>query len=131
MPSNGPWRFELKDMPWKLCRDFLKVSRCERFSRSHQIVAENIVETFRVLVVSRESAVLRPLWSIAENNAWQVESAVSAWDAMERMHSSVAPHVFLLDVPRGDGDTLHILRWMRRLRPDLPVIVICCGEDSG
>jgi DNA-binding NtrC family response regulator len=89
-----------------------------------------MTETARLLVVSREPAVLRPLWSIADSNSWHVESAVSAWDAMERVQSGVTPHLLLLDLPRGDGDTLHILRWLRRLRPDLPVIVICFPEDA-
>jgi two-component system response regulator AtoC len=89
-----------------------------------------MTETARLLVVSRESAVLRPLWSIADSNSWHVESAVSAWDAMERVQSGLAPHLLLLDLPRGDSDTLHILRWLRRLRPDLPVIVICFPEDA-
>jgi DNA-binding NtrC family response regulator len=89
-----------------------------------------MTETARLLVVSRESALLRPLWSIADSNSWHVESAVSAWDAMERVQSGVAPHVLVLDLPRGDGDTLHILRWLRRLRPDLPVVVTCFPEDA-
>jgi two-component system, NtrC family, response regulator AtoC len=93
-------------------------------------VAENMTETARLLVVSRESAVLRPLWSMAESHSWHVESVVSAWDAMERVQSGVVPHLLLLDLPRGDGDTLHILRWLRRLRPDLPVIVMCFPEDA-
>jgi len=93
-------------------------------------VPQDTTETVRLLVVSRESALLRPLFSLAEANAWQVESVMSAWDAMERMQSGVAPHVFLLDLPRGDGDSLHILRWVRRLRPDLPVIVACYAEDA-
>ena len=88
-------------------------------------------ETARLLVVSRESAILRPLWSVAEPNTWQIEVAVSAWDAMERVQSGVAPHLLLLDLPRGDGDNLHALRWMRRLRADLPIIVICLAEDAG
>jgi len=89
-----------------------------------------MTETARLLVVSRESAVLRPLWSIAESHSWHVESVVSAWDAMERVQSGVVPHLLLLDLPRGDSDTLHILRWLRRLRPDLPVIVMCFPEDA-
>jgi two-component system response regulator AtoC len=89
-----------------------------------------MTETARLLVVSRESAVLRPLWSIAEANSWHVESVVSAWDAMERVQSGIAPHLLVLDLPRGDGDTLHILRWLRRLRPDLPVIVVCAPDDA-
>jgi two-component system, NtrC family, response regulator AtoC len=93
-------------------------------------VSDNITETARLLVVSREPAVLRPLWSIADSHSWHVESVVSAWDAMERVQSGVAPHLLLLDLPRGDGDTLHILRWLHRLRPDLPVIVLCFPEDA-
>ena len=56
---------------------------------------------------------------------------MSAWDAMERIQSGVAPHMFLLDLPRSDGDSLHILRWLRRLHPGLPVIVTCFPEDAG
>ncbi|HTY84365.1 MAG TPA: sigma-54 dependent transcriptional regulator [Silvibacterium sp.] len=92
---------------------------------------ESLTETMRLLVVSRESAILRPIWAIAESHSWQVENAVSAWDAMERIQSAVAPHLLVLDVPRGDGDSVHILRWMRRLRPELPILVLCFPEDTG
>lgn len=92
-------------------------------------MAENITETVRLLVVSREPSVLRPLWSIGEFNAWHLETAGSGWEAMERVESGANPHVLLLDLPRGDGDSLHVVRWLRRLRPDLPVIVICFPED--
>jgi two-component system, NtrC family, response regulator AtoC len=94
-------------------------------------LAESLIERARLLVVSRESSVLRPLWSMAESHAWHIESAVSAWDAMERVQSGVAPHLLVLDVPRGDGDSLHILRWLRRLRADLPVLVLCFPEDAA
>jgi two-component system response regulator AtoC len=94
------------------------------------VVPHNMTETARLLVVSRDSAVLRPFWSIAESHAWHVESVVSAWDAMERVQSGVAPHLLVLDLPRGDSDTLHILRWLHRLRPDMPVIVMCFPEDA-
>jgi two-component system, NtrC family, response regulator AtoC len=91
---------------------------------------EDTVETRRVLAVSREITLLHPLLSLAESNCWQVETAVSGWEAMERIQSDVAPHLLLLDLPRGDGDSLHTLRWLRRLRPDLPVVVTCHREDS-
>ncbi|MFZ0759749.1 MAG: sigma-54 dependent transcriptional regulator, partial [Candidatus Sulfotelmatobacter sp.] len=35
------------------------------------------------------------------------------------------------DLPRGDGDSLHILRWLRRLSPGLPVILLCHPEDAA
>ena len=94
-------------------------------------MAQNAVETMRVLVVSRETALLRLLWSMGDSNSWHLEAAVSGWEAMERVQSDVAPHLLVLDLPRGDGDTLHILRWLRRLRPDLPVVVVCYPEDAS
>lgn len=93
-------------------------------------MAEAPVETARVLVVSRDVSLLRPLWSLGESNSWHVETASSSWEAMERVHSDVSPQVLLLDVPPGDGDGLHMLRWLRRLHPELPVIVACQGDDS-
>ncbi|MGB8887779.1 MAG: sigma-54 dependent transcriptional regulator [Candidatus Korobacteraceae bacterium] len=92
--------------------------------------AERTIETFRLLIVSRESSVLRPLWSLGEANSWQLESAATGWGAMERVQSGLAPDLLLLDLPRGDTDGLHILRWLRRLRPELPIILICDPEDT-
>jgi len=87
-------------------------------------VAENSIETIRLLIVSREPGVLRPLWAIGETNSWQLETAGSGWEALERLQSGAAPHVLLLDAPRGDADALHVIRWLRRLRPELPIIVL-------
>jgi len=93
-------------------------------------MSEKAIETSRLLVVSRESAVLRPLWSIGESNSWQLETAASAWGAMERVQSGVTPDLLLLDIPRGETDGLHILRWLRRLRPELPIILILDRDDA-
>jgi two-component system response regulator AtoC len=94
-------------------------------------LTENRIEPIRLLVVSREPAVLRLLWSIEESNSWHLETAASGWDAMEQVQSGVAPHLLLLDIPRGDADSLHLLRWLRRLRPDLPVVVLCYSDDDA
>ena len=94
-------------------------------------VIENAIETVRLLVVSRDSAVLRPLWAIGEANSWRLETAVSAWEAMERIHWALAPHLLVLDLPRGDGDSAHVARWLQRLRPDLPIILLCDSDDVG
>jgi two-component system response regulator AtoC len=92
-------------------------------------VAENTIETVKLLVVSRESAVLRPLWMMGESNSWQIEDVANAWEAIERVQAGTAPDLFLLDLPRGDADGLHILRWLRRLRPELPIILIAHPDD--
>jgi two-component system, NtrC family, response regulator AtoC len=94
-------------------------------------LTENQIGTIRLLVVSREPAVLRLLWSIEESDCWQLETAASGWDAMERVQSGAVLDLLLLDIPRGDTDSLHLLRWLRRLRPDLPVVVLCHPEDAA
>ena len=92
---------------------------------------EKANETIRVLAVSREPAVLRLLWSIGEANSWQLETAGSGWDALDRVQAGFAPDLLLLDRPRGDGDSLLVLRWLRRTRPELPMIVLSYPEDAG
>ncbi|MGA8489345.1 MAG: hypothetical protein WB711_02920, partial [Terriglobales bacterium] len=86
---------------------------------------ENAIEAVRLLVVSKEPAVVRSLWSIGEANSWQLETVGSGWEAMESLQAGVTPDLLLLDLPRGDADSLHILRWLRRLRPNLPIILLC------
>jgi two-component system, NtrC family, response regulator AtoC len=92
--------------------------------------SEKAIETLRLLIVSRDSSVLRPFWSVGESNSWQLESTASGWGAMERIQSGIMPDLLLLDLPRGDTDGLHVLRWLRRLRPELPIILICDPEDK-
>src|SRR6202789_542769 len=48
---------------------------------------------------------------------------------MERVQSGGPPDLLLLDLPQGDADGLHILRWLRRLRPALPIILIGHAGD--
>jgi len=87
------------------------------------------IETARLLVVSHDSAVLRPIWLAGKANSWQFESAANAWEAIDRVQSGIAPDLLLLDLPQEDADGLHILRWLRRLRPALPIILIGDSED--
>lgn len=89
------------------------------------------IESARLLVVSKEPAVVRSLWSIAEANAWQLETVGSGWEALESVQGGITPDLLLLDLPRGDADSLHILRWLRRLRPNLPIILVCYPDDAG
>ena len=92
---------------------------------------EKAQEFVRLLAVSREPAVLRLLWSIGEANSWQLETAGSGWDALDRVQSGFAPDLLLLDLPRRDGDSLLVLRWLRRTRAELPIIVLSYPEDAG
>jgi two-component system, NtrC family, response regulator AtoC len=84
----------------------------------------NLIESARLLFVSRDSALVRTLWSLGESSSWQLEIVGNVWEAMERVQSGGSPDLLLLDLPQGDADGLHILRWLRRLRPALPIILI-------
>ncbi len=90
---------------------------------------QSLTETARLLVVSREPSVLRPLWSIGESNSWRLETAGTGWEALERIQAGSSPDLVLLELPRGDGDSLHVLRWLRRLRPELPIVLLSQAED--
>ncbi len=85
----------------------------------------------RLLVVSQESTLLNPLALMAEANSWQVESTASGWGAIERVEAGITPDLLMLHLPLGDSDGLHFLRWMRRLRPQLPIILICEPDDTS
>jgi DNA-binding NtrC family response regulator len=82
-----------------------------------------------LLVVSKETSSLDSLSSVAGSNAWRLEASESGWDALERVQSSTRPDMVLLDLGHQDGDGLHTLRWLRRVRPDLPVLVLAHSHD--
>ena len=85
----------------------------------------------RFLVVGREMSTLRPLWSLIERNSWELETVSTGWEALERVQSGLTPHIIILDLARGDTDSLHILRWLRRLRPQVPILLFCHPEDES
>jgi len=89
-----------------------------------QLSLERAIETARLLFVSRDPGFVRAIWSMGESSSWQLEIVGNVWEAMERVQSGVGPDLLLLDLPQGDPDGLHILRWLRRLRLGLPIILI-------
>ncbi len=94
-------------------------------------MSSNPLETLRLLAISSEPSVLGPLGSAAQSNDWQLQTSASGWDAMEQVQSGSAPHLVLLDIPRNDGQGLQLLPWLRRLRPELPIVVLCDADDTA
>jgi two-component system, NtrC family, response regulator AtoC len=87
------------------------------------------MDTARLLFISRDSALVRAVWSMGESSSWRLEIVGTGWEAMERVRSGVRPDLLLLDLPHGDADGVHIVRWLRRLHPGLPIIAIGHAED--
>src|SRR5207245_10737990 len=74
-------------------------------------------------MVSREASALNLLSGIGEANGWRLETANSGWEALERVQAGTAPDAIILDVAQDEGDGLHTLRWLRRVRPDTHVLL--------
>jgi len=87
------------------------------------------MESVQILLVSKERSALDLPWSYGESHGWQLETVGSAWQALERVHSGLGPDLILLDLMAGDSDGLQPLRWLRRVRPDLPVLVLADCDD--
>lgn len=84
----------------------------------------------RLLVVSREPAALGTLWAVGEVNGWEIELTNSGCEALERVQSGNGPELVVLDLARGDADGLYTLRWLRRVRPELRVLLVAHPEDA-
>jgi len=93
-------------------------------------LTKKLSDKTRLLIVSKEPAVLRLLWSIEESSVWHVETAATGWEAMEQVEAGLAPHLILLDIPQGDSNNLPFLRWLRRFKSDLPVVLLCYPDDA-
>jgi two-component system response regulator AtoC len=93
-------------------------------------VSENLTESARILVVSRDPSALRQLWAVGEAHDWRLETADGGWEALEQLESGMEPNLVLLDLARGDADGLHTLRWLRRVRPELPILLLSYSDDA-
>ena len=93
-------------------------------------VGSNPTESARVLVVSREPAGLASLQAIGQANAWEIEITGSGCEALERVQSGSQPNLVLLDLAQGDADGLFTLRWLRRVRPGVPVVLLAHSGDA-
>ena len=93
-------------------------------------VGSKPTESARVLVVSREPAGLASLQAIGQANAWEIEITGSGCEALERVQSGSQPNLVLLDLAQGDADGLFTLRWLRRVRPGVPVVLLAHSGDA-
>jgi two-component system, NtrC family, response regulator AtoC len=83
-----------------------------------------------MLVVSRESAALGPFWSVSQSNSWQLEIASTGLEALERLQSGIRPDLIFVDLVPGDADSMHVLGWLRKMRPELKVILLSESADN-
>jgi two-component system, NtrC family, response regulator AtoC len=90
---------------------------------------ETEINSARMLLVSRDPSTLRSVAKVGEANHWQMETAHSGLEALEQVQSTPVPDLVLLDLVPNDVDSLHTLRWLRRMCPRVPVILISQSEN--
>jgi two-component system response regulator AtoC len=87
------------------------------------------MEPEHIIVVSQHRSTFDLSSMIGENDGWHVETASSGLEALERVHSGPGPDLVVLDLMQGESDGLHTLRWLRRVRPELPVLLVSNSDD--
>ncbi len=87
------------------------------------------MDSVQILFVSKQRSASDLPWAADEMRAWQLQTVASGWEALERVHAGPSPDLVLIDFISGESDGLHTLRWLRRIRPDLPVLVLSGSED--
>lgn len=92
---------------------------------------EETIKIVRVLVVSQEATIVSQLCSLGAKNSWDIENATDGWAAIERLEAGAVPDLLMLEAPQRDPGGLHFLRWARRLRPQLPILLICDPGDPS
>jgi two-component system, NtrC family, response regulator AtoC len=94
-------------------------------------MVNNTNPAVHMLLISREPSALACLWALSEANAWKLDAANSGLHALEVLRSGATMNLVLLDLEAADVDGLRTLRWLRRVRPEVPVVLLCPRQNKG
>ncbi len=92
-----------------------------------QVVEEDLGS---VLLFTLDAMTLDSVRALASDNSWELITASTGLEALERVQSDAPPDVVILDIAGHETETLHTLRWLHRIRPDLPVLLISDSDDQ-
>jgi len=81
--------------------------------------------------VDDEPSVLRYTKTLLEIENYNVETAGSGEEALQRINRGPAPHLIVLDMVMPGMDGLQTLENCKKLRPDQKVVMISCVNDTN
>jgi DNA-binding NtrC family response regulator len=84
----------------------------------------------KILVVDDEPSMLRYIRTLLEVESYAVETAENGEQAIQRIQGGPAPDLVLLDVLMPGLDGLETLEQLRRIQPQLKVIMLSCVSDT-
>ena len=65
-----------------------------------------------------------------EVSGYRIEAADTGWEALERVQRDLCPDLIVLDSESSESEALHALRWLRRVRPEVAVVLLGCEENG-
>ncbi len=84
-----------------------------------------------ILLVDDEPSVLRYIKTLLEIDHYQVETAGSGEEAMQKIQNGPAPNLIVLDLVMPGMDGLRTLENFKKIRPEQKVLMVSCvGETS-
>ena len=84
-----------------------------------------------ILLVDDELSVLRYTKTLLEIENYNVETAASGEEALQRMNQGPAPSLIVLDLVMPGMDGLQTLENCKKMRPDQKVVMISCVNDPN
>lgn len=84
-----------------------------------------------ILLVDDEPSVLRYTKTLLEIDNYQVETAASGEEALQRIERGPAPNLIVLDLLMPGMDGLQTLESCKRIHPEQKVLMVSCVSDTG
>ncbi|MBA2876616.1 response regulator transcription factor [Thermaerobacillus caldiproteolyticus] len=83
---------------------------------------------YRIYLVEDEANLNELLTSYLKKEGWHVTSFLTGTEAYEAVKGAEPPHVWILDIMLPDIDGFELLREIKAVNPDLPVIFISARD---
>lgn len=84
-----------------------------------------------ILLVDDEPSVLRYTKTLLEIDHYQVETAASGTEALDRIHQGFDPSLILLDLVMPGMDGLQTLEKCKKFRPEQKVLMMSCSNETS
>src|SRR5579863_7265823 len=87
-------------------------------------------DTAKILLVDDEPAMLRYIRTLLEVEDYNVETASTGEEALQKVEKGMEPDLVLLDVLMPGIDGLETLEQLRQKRPGVKVVMLSCVNDT-
>src|SRR6267143_7170581 len=91
---------------------------------------EPMSEAGNILLVDDEPGMLRYIRTLLEVDGYNVETASTGEEALQRVEKGLQPDLVLLDVLMAGIDGLETLEQLRQMKPAAKVVMLSCVNDT-